>query len=225
MADYKCEKCNREFLTADALAMHNKAKHFGEIKQSTKQLTSLSTQNKKKIRNWTIFLIIIGIIIFSLYSLRTNGKKVNQEDNLEDKLDITLSNESLAKIPQGAVHWHPQLTIKIDGKAIEIPKNIGISIGKITDTDLSGMRMSPTHTHTNDGVIHLENNNPSAKPETLALGYFFYVWGKKFNNECIFDYCTDKGELKMYVNDKENFEFQNYFMQDNDKILIEYNSK
>ena len=111
-----------------------------------------------------------------------------------------------------------------DGEITQIPSNIGISVGKIVDTDLSGMRMSATHTHETDGTIHLENNNPSKKPESLTLGYFFYVWDKQFSSSCIFEYCTDKGELKMYVNGKENAEFENYIMRDKDEILIEYTS-
>ena len=66
----------------------------------------------------------------------------------------------------------------------------------------------------------MENNHPTK--ETVTLGYFFKVWGKTFNKDCIFDYCTDKGTLKMFVNGKENFDFENYFMHDKDEILIEY---
>ncbi|MBI2449047.1 hypothetical protein HYV49_02000 [Candidatus Pacearchaeota archaeon] len=221
MADYKCEKCNnREFSTADALAMHNKAKHYGDTKQSIKPSTSLFPQNKKKIRNWIIAIVII-LIIFGVYLVR----KDKTSNNNNDGLNIILSNESLQKIPQGAVHWHPKLKIIIDGDEQLIPVGIGITIGKIIDTGLSGMRMSPTHTHESDGTIHLENNNPSKKPETLTLGYFFYVWDKQFSSSCIFDYCTDKGELKMYVGGEENTEFENYIMQDKDEIVIEYESR
>ena len=84
------------------------------------------------------------------------------------------------------------------------------------------MGMSPTHTHESDGTIHLENNNPISKPETTSLGYFFHVWNRVFSKECIFEYCTDKGTLKMYVNGKENNEFGRYLMKDKDDLKIEY---
>lgn len=137
---------------------------------------------------------------------------------------ITLSEEAKASIPQGAVHWHPNLKIVVDGKPTTIPPDLGYGTGKLIDTQLSGMRMSPIHTHESDGTLHLENNNPSSKPETLTLGYFFYVWDKTFNAECIFEYCTDKGTLKMSVNGEENFEFENYVMNDKDEIIIEFKS-
>ena len=85
--------------------------------------------------------------------------------------------------------------------------------------------MSPTHTHDGTGEIHLENNNPRSKPETMTLGYFFYVWDKPFNSTCIFSYCADKGTLNMSINGKESTEFQNYLMHDKDDILISYASK
>ena len=77
------------------------------------------------------------------------------------------------------------LKILIDGENVPIPDDIGYGTGLTVDTDLSEVRMSPTHTHESDGTIHLENNNPSSKPETVTLGYFFYVWDKQFNSSCI----------------------------------------
>ncbi|MEK6872460.1 MAG: hypothetical protein AABW90_00425 [Nanoarchaeota archaeon] len=206
----RCELCNREFKDIDGLRVHNATKHLELVKEPKKSLPV------KKIRNWIIVFVILGLIVWGVIALipKNNVKELN--------VDIEGSNVS---IPTGAVHWHPKLTIKIDDERINIPANIGISVGKVVDTSLSGMRMSPTHTHETDGTIHLENNNPSSKPETFTLGYFFYVWDKQFNSSCIFEYCADKGELKMYVNGKENAEFQNYIMRDEDEIIIEYISK
>jgi hypothetical protein len=123
------------------------------------------------------------------------------------------------------VHLHPKLTIIIDGDNFLLPDDIGVRTGKIIDTHLSGMKMSPTHTHESDGTIHIENNNPDSKPETLTLGYFFEVWDKTFSPECIFEYCINEGTLKMIVNGEENFEYGNYIMKDKDDILIEYITK
>lgn len=205
----KCEICDRTFKDAEGLVMHNKSKHPEKVPKERKPLPV------KKIRNWTIFIVVIGLIIWGVIALIP-------ENNVKE-LNVDISGKSI-DIPSGAVHWHPRLTIKIDGEITPIPSNIGISVGKIVDTQLSGMRMSATHTHETDGTIHLENNNPSKKPESLTLGYFFYVWDKSFSSTCIFEYCTDKGELKMYVNEVENNEFENYIMNDKDEILIEYTS-
>ena len=205
----RCDICDRTFKDPDGLAMHNKSKHPEKVPKERKPLPI------KKIRNWTIFIVIIGLIVWGVVALIP-------ESNVKE-LNVNIEGNTL-NIPAGAVHWHPRLIIKIDGERIAIPANIGLSVGKVVDTSLSGMRMSPTHTHETDGTIHLENNNPSKKPESLTLGYFFYVWDKQFSSSCIFEYCTDKGELKMYVNEEENFEFENYLMNDKDEILIEYTS-
>ena len=131
--------------------------------------------------------------------------------------------QSVNGVPQYPIHWHPKLKIIIKGEEQIIPKGIGISIGNSIDNEISGMRMSPTHTHESDGTIHLENNKPWLKPETLTLGYFFKVWGKNFNSSCIFEYCnSDSGTLTMMVNGKPNNEFERYVMHDKDNIVIEY---
>lgn len=127
-------------------------------------------------------------------------------------------------VPKQPIHWHPYLKIIINGNEIEIPANIGVTIGNVIDTDI-GMeyQMSPTHTHSNDGKIHMENNAPWKKPETLTLGYFFKVWGNTFNSTCIFEYCNGpNGTITMTVNGQPNKEFDKYPMKDGDQIVIEY---
>ena len=128
-----------------------------------------------------------------------------------------------SEAPKQPIHWHPKLTITIKGEKQLIPPNIGINIGNNIDNQISGMRMSPVHTHESDGTIHLENSRPWLKPETLTLGYFFEVWGKNFNSSCIFEYCNgEAGTLTMKVNGQPNYEFGDYIMHDKDNIIIEY---
>jgi len=155
----------------------------------------------------TIYLIIIAIAaVFALFFLF----KQPSDDNGVD-------------VPKKPIHWHPKLTIIIKGEKQIIPTGIGINIGNNMDNQISGMRMAPTHTHESDGTIHLENNRPWQKPETLTLGYFFEVWDKNFNSSCIFEYCNGpNGTLTMMVNGKPNYEFGKYVMRDHDEIAIEY---
>ena len=205
--EYKCESCQKSFIMADALQQHNRSKHPEKIKQP------LVTQSAKK-------KIVRGVVIIAILGLMVWGVAALLKKDAQSLFAIDLG--STAHIPTGAVHWHPKITISIDGKEQQIPVGIGVDIGKRIDSHLSGMGMSPTHTHESDGTIHLENNNPSSKPETTSLGYFFHVWDKQFSKECIFEYCTDKGALKMTVNGKENNEFGRYLMKDKDEIRIEY---
>ena len=155
-----------------------------------------------------IYLTIVVIVIIGFAFIFI--KKPSQPDNAFE-------------VPKKPIHWHPKLKIIIKGEEQFIPPNIGINIGNNIDNQVSGMRMSPTHTHESDGTIHLENNKPWIKPETLTLGYFFNVWGKNFNNSCIFEYCdNENSKLTMNVNDQPNFEFERYVMHDKDEIIIEY---
>ena len=120
----------------------------------------------------------------------------------------TLESEIIAR---NGIHWHPEIKISILGENQEIPANVGFGIVE-----------RPIHTHDDMGVIHLEFSG-LVKKNDVQLGQFFKIWGKKFNKDCIFDKCSgEEGKLKMLVNGKENSEFENYLMQDGDKIEIIY---
>ncbi len=119
------------------------------------------------------------------------------------------SSPPLAIISQQGIHWHAGLTIKILGQYQEIPANIGIDITE-----------RPIHTHKLDDIIHMEFSG-LVKEDDIRIGRFFEIWGRKFSQECIFDKCNGTGgEVKMLVNGKPNFEFENYIMRDEDKIEI-----
>lgn len=114
-------------------------------------------------------------------------------------------------IARNGLHWHPEIKISILGKIQEIPANIGL-----------GAVEKPIHTHDNMGVIHLEFQG-LVKKDNARLGRFFEIWGKRFNRDCIFDKCNGpEGQVKMFVNNKENNEFENYIMRDGDKIEINF---
>ena len=66
---YKCEACDRTFANADGLASHNSAKHPESIPKEKKPFPI------KKIKNWTIGIIIIaiivGLIVWEISSVKT----------------------------------------------------------------------------------------------------------------------------------------------------------
>ena len=157
-----------------------------------------------------IYLVLIILVVITSYGC-SSGNNANT------------GNTNSNNVPQQPIHWHPKLKIVIKGEGQFIPQGIGINIGNNIDNQISGMRMSPTHTHESDGTIHLENNKPWQKPETLTLGYFFKVWGRNFNSSCIFEYCNNEnGTLAMTVDGQTNYEFDKYFMHDKDEIVIEF---
>ena len=164
------------------------------------------SKKQKKIFVWSFIFLVLVILGYWSYM---SSKNVRVFVNPIVRAD---------QVPSGEIHWHPKLSIIIDGKKMDVSNSIGITPTK----------HSTTHTHDEgDGTIHIENPNPKLNPETMSLGYFFNQWGKSFNKTCILDKCTniDGGEIHMYVNDKENFDFENYIFKGDDNIVIEYISE
>ena len=84
------------------------------------------------------------------------------------------------------------------------------------------------HTHTADGIIHAEFSGLTTK-EQLKLKNFFDLWGKDFSKDSILGHKTGEGgTVKMFVDGKENTEFENYSIEPGDtesnihKILITF---
>jgi len=118
-------------------------------------------------------------------------------------------------IARNGLHWHANLNINILGEVKDIPAGIG----------LARLPHNPIHTHDRDNVIHLEFAG-LVREDDLRLGRFFEIWGQKFNQDCVSDKCTGpEGTLKVLINGKENFEFENYIMRDDDKIEIIFEAK
>lgn len=115
----------------------------------------------------------------------------------------------------GPMHWHPRISVYIEGDGLRIPDNLGVN----------RQPHLPVHTHTEgDGTIHFEFGQSKIPKNQLTVGYFMNeVWGKKFNGSCVLEYCND-GERKvsMLVNGRENTEFERYVMSDKDEIEIRY---
>ena len=111
-------------------------------------------------------------------------------------------------IPEGEIlsrsglHSHPELANFVKGEKQEIPANLGI-----------GAVHNPMHTHDSSGVIHLEFQGVVRKDD-LKLGRFFEVWEK--------DFMELGSTVKMTINGEDNAEYENYVMQDKDKIEILY---
>lgn len=157
---------------------------------------------------------VVFISAFSVYVYGTSSDNQNTGAGY-------MASGSFGDSTDGPLHWHPRVSILINGERQYIPKNIGITIGKVMDTEVSGMQMSPMHTHEDDGTIHMEQMRPTDR--TLRLGYLFEVWDKRFDSNCIFEYCNDRNKVvKMFVNGKPNFEFDNYVPRDKDEISIVY---
>jgi hypothetical protein len=98
-----------------------------------------------------------------------------------------------AGLPMGpmgmAEHYHPRLQIVVDGKPIEIPANLGV--------DPQTGQMSAVHTHTPDGVIHVE---AAQAGQTFTLGQLFAEWNVKLGPGQIGALKSTGGTLTVTVN-------------------------
>ena len=114
-------------------------------------------------------------------------------------------------ISKEGLHWHPELEIYVNGEKHEIPANIGIG-GRYS---AQPMGMSAIHTHEDLPIIHLEFSG-LVRESDIRLGKFFEVWGKSFREF--------GPNVSMTVTGVENTEFENYIMQDGDKIVLRYSN-
>ncbi len=179
-------------------------KELYELKKKQKEETEKKERRReklkkapKKISRYALYiLIVIGVIGLFSWVIISRPKP---EAELKEVI-----------VAEKGIHLHPNLTIKVLGQYQDIPADIGIS----------SVAHQPIHTHKSNGILHIEY--PAlVREKDLKLGRFFEVWRKQFNKDCIFDKCNGpEGQVKMFVNGEENFEFENYLMQDKDKIEI-----
>ena len=88
---------------------------------------------------------------------------------------------------QLAFHVHSHLDIIINGAYFLLPSQIGIPSNCFYWL----------HTHDESGIIHIE----APMLRDFTLGQFFDIWGKKFNNDQIFNYVANtNNHLNVYVN-------------------------
>lgn len=177
--------------TSSSLSKSERQKLRREEKQRQREQKVKALQRKKLTKKSLIWAIVVGGLI-GLGWLIFQGR--------QPKPDL---------ISRRGIHWHPEISITIKGQPREIPANIGI-----------GAVHADMHTHKKNDQIHVEMQRPVRK-EDVRVGKFFSIWDKKFTSSCIFDYCNGPdGTVKMLVNGKENAGFENYLMQDKDKIEI-----
>lgn len=93
--------------------------------------------------------------------------------------------------PMGtAEHYHPELSITVDGEQVPIPANIGVD-------PMTG-QMAAVHTHTPDGVVHIE---AARKDQPFTLGQLFTLWNVRLTQEQIGAVRAEQGErLSVTVN-------------------------
>ena len=152
---------------------------------------------------WVIGVIVISLAILVILIFKDSflPKKTNREVALACTTDMATQ-----------FHIHPNLEIIINGQKQEIPTDIGIVDGC----------MNALHTHDTTGEIHVE----SPEKRDFTLDDFFAVWKKTYNKNQIFDHKVDDSHIiRQTVNGKENQEYENIILRDDDQIIISYEEK
>lgn len=147
--------------------------------------------------------------------------------NKKPKDNITSTQRAAASsdiVSKAGIHWHPQLTIYINGQKQEVPANIGIGKQYRNSKWYDPMMdMTDFHTHDNSGTLHWEVMDGPVTKDHVTLKAFFEVWGKTFTANQIFDAKNGPdGTVKMTVNGQPNTEFEDYQVKDKDKIEVRY---
>ncbi|HIQ30385.1 MAG TPA: hypothetical protein EYH45_07480 [Candidatus Caldiarchaeum subterraneum] len=186
-----CKYCGRRLVGGRALKDHIKAKHKPQYLLMTV----------------VPYLVIVLVIAFAsaaflpqyLEDLRNRNTATEVNVNPEDIL-----NRFLTPTDRLIKHIHVFLSIRVDNQEITIPPGIGIV----------GGREKYMHTHDDSGIIHIET--PIDYPFTL--GDFFKVWDKRFDENCVGEYC---GNVTVIVNGQNIETPWNYVLENQDNITIE----
>lgn len=153
-----------------------------------------------------IILVLIGLSIW--WSPKAKEAKVETQKEMTSRQAALLCTTDMAT----QYHIHPELRIVINGQEQLIPTGLGIQ----------PTCMTSVHTHSADGVIHVES--PVAKDFTL--GDFFAVWKKDFSKDKILDATvTETTEIVVTVNGEKVDTYENTILRDKDKIVISYQNK
>lgn len=99
-----------------------------------------------------------------------------------------------AGLPLGAMgmaeHYHAQLTVTVDGQPVPVPANIGV--------DPTTGAMSYLHTHTPDGVVHVEAGTVGQR---FTLGQLFTLWDVRLTATQLGSLRADDTDtLRLFVN-------------------------
>src|SRR5260370_6058407 len=118
---------------------------------------------------------------------------INQGHTPANPAYPTIDSVSCAELAQSAFHIHAHVSIYINGQSVSIPGHVGIA----------GDPSNPScfywlHTHSSDGVIHIEAPNGFSP----TLKNFLDIWGTKFPQLGYPDQLDFTNGWQVYVNGK-----------------------
>lgn len=139
--------------------------------------------------------------------LRTEAPWAPQARGLRERVEAA----GFPPVGDESYHVHSLLSVYVDGEQVPVPANIGI--------DPASGYHSPLHTHTPDGVIHFEADDPA----TFTLQQVFSMWGVDFAADRLGAYTpADDKQVHVYVNGEPVEDPAGYELQEGDNIVVGY---
>jgi hypothetical protein len=164
----------------------------------------------------TAAVLLVATVSFVVYSNMHNASAQNQATSTEQVVNPAyppVDGIYCDALEQTAYHIHAHLTIYIDGKPVAIPQGIGIA------SDQSCFYW--LHTHTSDGVIHIE----FPKQGSPTLGNFLDIWEQHFQQLGFHNELASSADWTVYVDGKKvTSNFNQLVLQPHQVITIAYNS-
>jgi len=163
-----------------------------------------------------VAVLVVAAVAVAVYSKTHNASAQNQATPTEQVVNaayLPVDGINCDALEHTAYHIHAHLTIYINGKQVAIPQGIGIA------SDQSCLYW--LHTHTSDGVIHIE----FPKQGTPTLGNFLDMWGQKFQQLGFQNEMASSAGWTVYVDGKQVTEnFNQLVLQSHQVITVAYNS-
>ncbi|HEU5488737.1 MAG TPA: hypothetical protein VFV16_07940 [Candidatus Nitrosotalea sp.] len=147
-------------------------------------------------------LVIVGIIIAALIGVGISMA------SMKSTTDAMTSNDKPILL-----HIHPRLYLNVNGKPYFVPQNVGIEpdLWKYHALDQYGMKgMAPLHTHTADGMLHVE----STIIRNYTLGEFLDIWGLDLQGTTI----------SVSVDGEPISDYRNHVLKDEESIIMNMTS-
>jgi hypothetical protein len=111
------------------------------------------------------------------------------------------------------IHYHPVLSVFVNGRSVTVPANIGI------DPTKDPMDMAGLHTHDAHGTIHVEGTDHA------TLGKFFQIWGVPLSALRLGPYrAQGRRTVRMWVNGRPSRAFGALKLADRQRIVVSYGS-
>ena len=147
-------------------------------------------------------LVIAGIIVAALIGVGISMASI------KPTTDTVTSNDKPMLL-----HIHPRLYLNVDGKPYFVPQNVGIEPDLWNDhaLDQYGMKgMAPVHTHTADGMLHVE----STIIRNYTLGEFLDIWGLNLKGKTV----------SVDVDGEPISDYRNHILKNEESIIMNITS-